>query len=148
MATIYTRKGESILVDDEDYEWLNRFTWAITDYIGYPTTNLGAINGKSKTITMHRMLVIAPKGHVVDHINRDRTDNRKQNLRIASKSENTLNASPNRKIRYDQPTGKYWLLRGRELIGMYDTDREASAAFWEARHGRTPVITNTTIPID
>lgn len=51
------------------------------------------IEGKRKTILLHRFITKCPKGKVVDHINHDTLDNRKLNLRICSQRENLMNKS-------------------------------------------------------
>ena len=90
------------LVDDEDYDRvvkaIGRGKWYAWSHAG--TTSVYAING-SRNIAMHRVVVDAPKGMDVDHINGDGLDNRKQNLRICTRSEN----SRNKKVRCDSQSG-------------------------------------------
>lgn len=141
MATIYTTQGDPILCDDADYEWLNSYKWTSSN--GYAATSI-----QGKMVGMHRLIVSPPPGMVADHINRQRADNRRSNLRAATISENTRNASK-RCIRFDEPTGTWWLLRGaHDLIGIYDTGEELYQAYCEAQFGRIPTHTNTAIPID
>lgn len=81
---IYTAKGECILVDSENYEWLNQFTWW-TNERGYVRNNNGS---------MHRLIMgLTPndKNLYVDHINRNKLDNRKENLRIVTHAQNLYN---------------------------------------------------------
>jgi hypothetical protein len=147
MATIYTRNGTPIIVDDADYDWLSQYTWNVNMYIGYATTSIRT-NGRQRMIVMHRLIMDAPAGSTVDHINRNRADNRRSNLRFVTRSENTLNASKPRYQHRDPVTGKWWLSRGNDLIGIYDTEQQLHDAWFEARHGQTPAVTNTTIPTD
>lgn len=49
-------------------------------------------DGKPVTIMLHRWLLQPPKDQVVDHMNRDKLDNRRANLRICTHAENLLNA--------------------------------------------------------
>lgn len=75
-------KGNVALVDDEDYERLYKHKWHLHS-AGY-ATNWGTINGY-----MHRFILgITGRSKVVDHINGDKLDNRKINLRICSHSRN------------------------------------------------------------
>jgi hypothetical protein len=145
MATIYTAKGNPILVDDEDYDWLNQYKWHLA--AGYAKTLLKWPGGK-KAVLMHRFIMDPPDHLYVDHINNNRADNRRQNLRLATHKENQQNQLRNRKKVYDAVTGKYWILRGHDLLAIYNTYSEAEAAFWSMRYGGIPAPTNITIPID
>lgn len=74
------------IVDPEDWEVLNRYNWTCLD--GYAFTAI-----QNLRLPMHRM-VLGSEGFgqkLVDHINGDRLDNRKFNLRLASGSENSRN---------------------------------------------------------
>ena len=98
------------LVDEEDYE---RVIEAVRYKSGAPgkwyahDVNTGgrvdyiyAVNGK-RDMSIHRVVMQASAGMHVDHINGDRLDNRKQNLRICTRSEN----SRNKKLRCDSQSG-------------------------------------------
>lgn len=85
--------GKYVLVDDEDYELLNKYKW-FSDKHGYVARGVTQ-NGKPQRILMHRVILETPKGLVTDHINGNRLDNRRSNLRIATQTENTYNSKPN-----------------------------------------------------
>lgn len=146
MAEILTKKGEVILVDDADLEWLSQYTWSVNPK-GYAVTSGRSVNGKQPTLFMHRLIMNAPAGMLVDHINHLRHDNRRSNLRIVTAKENQNNQLPPRKMSTEVIPGKHCLLRGIELIGIYDTYAECHQAWIEAAHGGLPLITNTTIPM-
>lgn len=77
-----------VVVDDEDYEWLTQLcTWSLS--------NCGYVQGwvDARIQTMHRVLMNAQKGQEVDHINRVKIDNRRENLRFATRSDNSKNIS-------------------------------------------------------
>ena len=76
------------MVDDSDYEWLSKFKWHIGN--GYAKRN-SSVDGKSVTIHMHREIMNTPNGYDTDHINGIRTDNRRCNLRVCTRSENLAN---------------------------------------------------------
>lgn len=92
MKLIKLTQGQFAKVDDDDFEKLNKFTWCVSKLSWrdgfYALTTLP---NYGKSIRMHRMVTNAPKGMVVDHINGDTLDNRKENLRVCSQRENTRN---------------------------------------------------------
>lgn len=76
--------GEFTILDNEDYEKLSLFSWFLDK--GY--AKRVAVKGKDKKVSMHREIMNAPKGFDVDHINFNKLDNRKINLRICSREQN------------------------------------------------------------
>lgn len=81
----------TVLVDDEDYEWLSKVNWYFRKE-GYAVGNLPSPSkGVYPKVLMHRYILDAPKGTQVDHINGNKLDNRKENLRIANASTNKAN---------------------------------------------------------
>jgi hypothetical protein len=90
MRTIQLTKGKVAIVDDCDYEYLSQWKWLYSD--GYAERKI-RINEKSKHIRMHQYILFAPDGMEVDHKNRSRLDNRRDNLRICTHSQNEANRS-------------------------------------------------------
>jgi hypothetical protein len=89
MAIIFTKKGEEILVDDCDYERLCEFCWFLNK--GYAVTNIRH-NGKQKKQSMHRLIMNVTDPKIfVDHINQNKIDNRRENLRLCTCAENQRN---------------------------------------------------------
>ena len=89
-----------ILVDDEDYEWLSRFTWfimagryAARQEYSHSIKKPGAKRAQSHYVKtyMHREIMDAQPGQLVDHANRNTRDNRRENLRICTRSQNQAN---------------------------------------------------------
>lgn len=96
MAEIITSNGVVILVDDDDFERLNKYVWFT--YKGKTNKTAYAArgdysSGKRKQISMHRFILNAQPGDRVDHKNRDGLDNRKHNLRLCSVKQNNRNKS-------------------------------------------------------
>lgn len=89
----YTSKGEEFYFDLEDYDKIKDYCWHINDsgYIVSMTTD--SINSKRICILMHRIITDCPEDMVVDHINHNKNDNRKYNLRICSQQENRMNSN-------------------------------------------------------
>lgn len=83
----YTEKGDEFLFDLEDYELIKNYKWNINK----SRTNCVQANVNHTTIKMHRLVLNVKSGEIIDHINRDETDNRKENLRLCSHSENMRN---------------------------------------------------------
>lgn len=84
-----------ILLDKEDEYLLEKYRWSLNNR-GYAQAR---VNGQ--TITLHRLLMGNPKGLEIDHRNLDKLDNRKNNLRTCTHSEN----SRNRKVKSNSKTG-------------------------------------------
>lgn len=83
------RKGEGhdILIDAEDFEEVSGFkgTWHV-DNRGYVGRTI-----KQKRELMHRILLSPPQGMVVDHIDGNKLNNRRSNLRVIKPSHNQQN---------------------------------------------------------
>lgn len=90
MKQIRLNKGYIALVDNEDFEKLSKLTWFISD-TGYAKNTFLDNEKKAKQVRMHRIITNAQKGDYVDHINGNKLDNRKCNLRLCSNAENMRN---------------------------------------------------------
>ena len=90
------------LVDDEDFDLVMQYKWRASEqHKGngrYVAETSIQINGKSRTLTMHRLILGLKYGdpRQGDHGNRNPLDNRRQNLRIASARQNNQNQGPRR----------------------------------------------------
>ena len=80
-------KKHTSLIDLEDVQFVEQFSWCIRSR-GY----VGRIENK-KLIQLHRALIKCPDDKIVDHINRNKLDNRKSNLRICDYGKNLRNSS-------------------------------------------------------
>src|SRR5712664_2670409 len=84
-------KGKFTIVDDCNYPYLNQWKWTYHNS-GYVSRAMGGkILGKRKTIYMHRLILDVSRRKYTDHINGNRLDNRKENLRIVTQSQNQMN---------------------------------------------------------
>lgn len=110
MRTIDLTRGKTATVDDGDYDQLMRFKWATLKCRGgkyfYATTSRRLVPGKQVSVLMHRVIMNAPAGVFVDHINGDGLDNRRANLRLATRSQNVQNSRTYAKSGYK---GAYWM---------------------------------------
>lgn len=89
MKLIQLTQGKSTIVDNEDFNFLNQWKWYLNSS-GYAVRDIVRKN-KKECILMHRFLNNTPVGFFTDHINRDRLDNRKENLRTVTASQNLHN---------------------------------------------------------
>lgn len=90
-------QGLFALIDDEDAEYVATHKWHAARMgtkskpLFYAVRNITIAKNKGRLELMHRRILGAPKGMVVDHINHDTLDNRRQNLRLCSQAENMKN---------------------------------------------------------
>ena len=84
--------GDTTIIDAEDAPLVAPYQWRIhyNRTIPYVTTS-PRVNGKRIWLQMHRMVMGAKQGQIVDHIDRDTFNNRKSNLRIVTPQQNALN---------------------------------------------------------
>lgn len=120
-----------IIVDDEDYPLLSRFNWYVSD-TGYAMTQ---ITGQ-KHVRMHSLIYGAmPRSKlVIDHKNRDKLDNRKENLRAVTQADNIKNREA-RGICFDKSRNKWVVRYHNKFYGRYNTVREAEKAYRKAKSG-------------
>lgn len=115
MKEIKLTKGFTTLVDDEDYDIFSKWKWKY-HYQGY-ACRTGKVNGKYVNYYLHRVIIDAKKGQQVDHKNRNRLDNRRENLRIATSTQNNINSSPRRNSS-SKYKGVNWHLDGRWKVSI------------------------------
>ncbi len=86
-------KGKVALVDDEDYDHLMQWKWHYCG--GYAMRKeRGRRSDPHPTILMHRAILTTPSGMLTDHINLNKLDNRRCNLRICTAAQNNYNRTP------------------------------------------------------
>lgn len=85
MGKILLRDGGLTIVDDIDEARLARYVWKI-DRDGYAYRSC-----HSARIYLHRAILDPPPRQIVDHINCDKLDNRRCNLRLATRQQNMIN---------------------------------------------------------
>lgn len=78
----------SFIVDKEDLDKIKQYKWSIIS-TGY----IVAYQGK-KIIMLHRIITDCPADKEVDHINHNKLDNRKTNLRVCTRRQNNFNRKP------------------------------------------------------
>lgn len=89
MKRILLTQGKAALVDNSDYDELCRHAWNYSTPQGYARRK-----SRDGIIYMHRQILDAPAGTDVDHINGDKLDNRRSNLRLVTRTQNLYNMAP------------------------------------------------------
>jgi len=132
---IILRDGGICLVDDEDFDYINQFTWyrSQDELYGYAFRSLVLDNGKRTSRQMSRDIMKAEdRKIVVDHINHNVLDNRKDNLRLCSHRQNMYNRNDDIKgYSWDYHSGKWnaYIKKDRLIhLGSFDTEYEAIVA--------------------
>jgi hypothetical protein len=137
-------RGIFVLVDDCDFEVLSRLTWNICPK-GY-AIRTDRTNGK-RTVYMHKDVAslagMNTEGFQVDHVDGDKLDNRRANLRLATNQQNQANVSRQsnnttgfKGVHFHKGHGKYMARIGvsykRIHLGYFDTAEQANKAYQQA----------------
>jgi len=126
---------EIAVVDDIDYDLVSGYVWGLNG--GYPRATVN-----KKQIYMHHLIIGKIKGKYVDHINGNRYDNRRENLRFCSHGQNRMNSvsrtgrSKYKGVYYNKEKSG-WDARisaycKRHFLGRYKEEESAAAAYNEA----------------
>lgn len=152
MKSISLSRGKVALVDDADYEWLNQWKWYCSSE-GYAERDEGR-RGNRKRILMHRLILGVSKEFQADHINNNRLDNRRANLRTCTYSENnqhrgvsSSNTSGYKGVTFVKVTKKWRATirvnRVKVELGSYKNIIDAARAYNQAAkkyHGEFAVL--------
>lgn len=123
-AEIYLKRGV-MLVSVEDLPRLENARIYV-DTKGYAR---GYISGEKIKVNIPRWLTNCPEDKQIDHINRNRLDNRRENLRFVTVQENCRNRGNSKGYYYDKKW-KRWVVRDRVdgkrfIVGAFQTEQEA-----------------------
>lgn len=134
-------RGKFAIVDPEDFEKLSQYKWqAYRAGRTFYAKHAKWVNGKTKTVSLHREIMQPSKDLMVDHINHNGLDNRRANLRLASPLQNSWNSRrgyKKYKCVYYNKINKKWYVRFRKdkgiiQTGYFDSEIEAAKAYDEA----------------
>jgi hypothetical protein len=146
MKYIILSQGKVAKVDDVDFEFLSQYSWwfSTTGY-AFCSVWIGGNGKKHKNVAMHRLLMGVNNPLIlVDHINRDKLDNRRENLRFSSKSTNGCNRGKTRVnttgykgVTKHPQCRERWISQIRvnnknRYLGLYKTPIEAARAYDQA----------------
>lgn len=131
-------KGYISLIDDEDIENVNKFKWTYAH--GYALSSYRKSLNVRGFIYLHRLIMKPPKDKVIDHINGNRLDNRKSNLRICTNRQNLMNRGAQKNsfskykgVGFHKETNKWraYIKNNGPFIhlGLFKTELEAAMAY-------------------
>ena len=146
MKEIKLTQGKVALVDDSDYEFLNKFKWysSKAGNTFYATRKSNRIKGKQYNISMHRVILGLKCSLMCDHIDHDGLNNQRNNIRIATSQQNNFNKTAHGKskylgvgfliIRYKNKSYQYiesniTINKKRVRLGYFKTEKEAAQAY-------------------
>lgn len=161
-ATLDVGRGQTALVDDDDFARVSMWKWHATpalsktgEQIGWYAKRCARAGERGTSIYLHRVIVGAQRGQMVDHANGDGLDNRRSNLRICSPSQNNSNRVARRgrsgfrgvyarsDIGPEKWEAKLQVQGANHWVGIFDCPTEAARAYDEAarkQHGVFAVL--------
>lgn len=159
MKEIKLFSGDVSLVDDEDFQNVSSYKFYKSNK-GYAYRNV-YVDKKNTIVYLHREVISAPKGTIVDHINGNKLDNRKSNLRLVTARENQFNKRKTTKETSSKYKGVCWIQKTnswlssirvdgvRTNLGYYETEDAAAIAYNEKvkqYHGEFAILND--VPYD
>lgn len=144
MIAMKLTKNKITLIDKADFQLVKQWKWSyLAGGYAMRKSRYGPRKlGKYYCIYLHRFLLNAPKGIDVDHINGNKLDNRRSNLRLASRSQNFANQPKQKKLNctsqfkgiYWDKTLKFWRVRihfrhKKFEIGLFKNEIAAAMAY-------------------
>lgn len=133
-------RGHMALIDDQDFPMIVDMKWrSCRNYNTFYAQGHVLVDGVWRTVMMHRLILDAPTGVLVDHINGDGLDNRRANLRLVNNSQNQMNrknvtsSSGYKGVTFLPKSGK-WQAQikkdGKNIyLGVFKTPEQAHAAY-------------------
>lgn len=146
MKFLLLTQGKATLVDDDMYEYLNQWKWRY--HSGGYASRSEHVSGSKKNrimrhIYLHRFIMNTPEQMETDHINGNRLDNRKSNLRICTNKQNGHNMSITKRnssgykgVFWDKKRNKWYayisLGEKDKYLGLFVVKEDAARAWNEA----------------
>lgn len=146
MRVLILTKGQHTVVDDDVYEWASKFKWMASESPRTKHTYYAVRRerrpgpSRQRTVILHREIMGAPKGVLVDHEDGDGLNNLRDNLRLCTVGQNTQNQRI-RKDKSSQYKGVSWNKRqgvwdarvcsaGRKIfLGLFREELDAARAY-------------------
>lgn len=125
MPYIPLNHSKYAVIDDEDFDIIAYHKWYF--HKGY-AVRTQKVNGKKKMIYMHRRIMKPPADMVVDHINGNGLDNRRNNLRVCTRGENVRNMrrtqSRKKAERHSRFKGVYWVEQSQKWVAQIRVNKK------------------------
>ena len=129
-------QGKVTLVSDQDFEELNKYKWCFDGQYAQRREN-------TKAIRMHREIMNIPERMEIDHIDGNRLNNTRENLRVCTTQENQRNRSKGagtssqyKGVNWHKETGKwraYIKVAGKQVyLGLFEIEQEAAKVYYRA----------------
>jgi hypothetical protein len=142
---IYLGEGEFTIVEPPDYYAYGKYRWIFSGegYNFYAIREMKIGPKKTKIVSLHREIMNAPKGILVDHQNNNGLDNRRANLRLATYSQNAINkpkkantSSKYRGVCFEkscQEWGAFIRINGKQTrLGRFENEIDAAKTYDKA----------------
>lgn len=137
---IFLGKNKTAIIDDEDYVLLSNYIWyAKKDKNSWYAAANKYDEAKHTIIKMHQIILGKRKGYVIDHINGNGLDNRKENLRFVTRSQNKMNqqntygSSKYKGVSWHKNAKKWtsYIRHNGKLthLGLFSSEEEAARAY-------------------
>lgn len=145
IAYIPLSQGQEAIIDVEDVEDIGKYTWFCAVHKGkpYARRNTRGEDGARYCVYLHRVLIACAGDLDIDHINGNGLDNRRSNLRLATRSQNMMNRSSQannrsgyRGVCWQHEKRKWratiWVAGRKTHLGDFKDIEEAHAAYVSA----------------
>lgn len=144
---IQLSQGKVAVVDDQDYERLSQYKWSATKRVTKSGITWYAFRntrgGDTATSYMHREILDAQTGILIDHRDRNGLNNTRSNLRVGDKVGNAANSrkrvgttSKYKGVSWSKSANKWAaFIKCRDVhlsLGVYDTEEQAAEAYENA----------------
>lgn len=134
MKEISLTKGKTAFISDIDYERVSQHSWCMTPH-GYAKARIN-----KKYVLMHRWIMGAKDGEMMDHVNGNKLDNQRENLRLCTCSQNFANKATNansisgyKGVTWNKDHGKYrarlTIHRAEIFLGYFEDPKDAARAY-------------------
>jgi hypothetical protein len=122
-------KGQRTLVDDSTLKQYGHLSWYLGD------TGYAMRKPQGQILRLHRLIIQAKEDEIVDHLNGNKLDNRKSNLRICTQKANAQNRKETKGYCWDKNKQRWLTTYRGKFYGRYNTEAEAKRAYQLACSG-------------